>query len=318
MQLAFKRVLVTGGAGFIGSHLTQALVAQRCRVTVLDNLSSGRFDNLTELHGKIDFHRGDIRNPEDIHAAVRDCEAVFHLAALVSVPLSVENPTDSATINDMGTLNVLNAARENRVQSVVFASSSAIYGDDPKLPKQEDMIPNPLSPYAVHKLTGEYYARLFTDLYGLPATSLRFFNVFGPRQDPSSPYSGVISIFMSKAVAGQQPTIYGDGEQRRDFVYVSDVVNAMMAAASRNSAAGRSVNIGTGTAITVNRLWKTVQEKAGIELSALYTSERPGDIRDSVADILQAENLLGYKPRVSFEDGMQRTYTWYRKATETG
>ena len=318
MQVAFKRVLVTGGAGFIGSHLTQALVAQRCRVTVLDNLSTGRFDNLNELHGKIDFHRGDIRNPEDIHAAVRDCEAVFHLAALVSVPFSVENPIDSATINDMGTLNVLNAARENGVQSIVFASSSAIYGDDPQLPKQEDMTPNPLSPYAVHKLTGEYYARLFTELYGLPATSLRFFNVFGPRQDPSSPYSGVISIFMSKAVAGQQPTIYGDGEQSRDFVYVSDVVNALLIAASRNSAAGRSVNIGTGKAITVNRLWETVQERAGIELPALFASERPGDIRESVADIRQAEKLLGYKPMVSFDDGLRQTYTWYRKASETG
>lgn len=314
MSFTFKRALITGGAGFIGSHLTQALVAQRCRVTVLDNLSTGRVDNLTDLQGKIDFHRGDIRNPDDIDMAVRDCDVVFHLAALVSVPLSVESPTDSLAINDMGTLYVMNAARENGIQSVIFASSSAVYGDDPKLPKTEEMVPNPLSPYAVHKLTGEYYSRLFTDLYGLPATSLRFFNVFGPRQDPSSPYSGVISIFMSKAVSNEQPTIFGDGDQSRDFVFVSDVVDALISAATCRSAAGRAINIGTGRAVTVNRLWQTVRDMAGLDLAALYADERPGDIRDSVADIRQAEALLGFKPKITFEKGLQQTFSWYRKA----
>ena len=317
MTLGFKRALVTGGAGFIGSHLTAALVNARCRVTVLDNLSSGRIDNLSGLEGKIDIHRGDIRNPGDVKMAVDNCDVVFHLAALVSVPESVEYPLESAAINDLGTLNVMAAARDCGVRSVVFASSSAIYGDDPQLPKHERLLPCPLSPYAVHKLTGEYYARLYTDLYDVPASSLRFFNVYGPRQDPSSPYSGVISVFMSKAVAGEEPTIYGDGDQSRDFVYVADVVRAIVSAATTPAAAGRAINIGTGRAVTVNTLWQLVRDLAGVDLASRTAGPRPGDIRHSVADIRLAESLIDFSPRFELQSGLKKTFEWYRQAHQT-
>ena len=231
MNKKMKKALVTGGAGFIGSHLVDALLSDGCQVVVLDNLSTGRLSNLEHVIDKISFHKGDIRDRETLANAVKDCEVVFHQAAMVSVPRTVEDPLGSAMINEIGTLLVLEAARKHHVKRVVLASSSAVYGDDPDLPKMEKMVVKPLSPYAVQKLTGEYYANIYYDLYGLETSCLRYFNVYGPRQDPSSPYSGVISIFMSRALSQKSPVIYGDGNQYRDFIFVNDVVRANLLAA---------------------------------------------------------------------------------------
>jgi len=311
MTVSFKKALVTGGAGFIGSHLSEKLVAKGCRVTVLDNFSSGRRTNLSRVIADIELIEGDIRDFQAVERAAKECEVVFHLAAVVSVPQTVTQPLTSAMVNDLGTLHILEAARNAGSGAVVLASSSAVYGDDPGLPKRENMIPKPLSPYAVQKITGEYYARVYHDLYGIDTASLRFFNVFGPRQDPSSPYSGVISIFMSKAVAQTGPIIYGDGTQSRDFVYVSDVVRAMIGAATTKVAAGRSINVGSGTSIDINRLWRTIAGMAGISIAPRYAPPRAGDIIASVASVDTAESLLGFKTEVSLEDGLERTFRWY-------
>lgn len=311
MLVPFKRALVTGGAGFIGSHLTEALVAEGCRVVVLDNLSTGHRTNLETLPGSIELIEGDIRDFKTVQQATKGCEAVFHLAAMVSVPQTVEEPLESAAVNDMGTMHVLEAARRSGVADLVFASSSAVYGDDPCLPKREEMTPKPLSPYAVQKITGEYYARLYHSLYGINTTSLRFFNVYGPKQDPSSPYSGVISIFMSKAVRKMSPTIYGDGTQSRDFVYVADVVRALLRSASTRGASGRSVNVGTGVSIDINRLWTIIADLAGLDMKSFYAPQRPGDIVASVAAIDAAKALLGFEPKVAFEEGLGHTFRWY-------
>jgi UDP-glucose 4-epimerase len=311
MTVSFKKALVTGGAGFIGSHLSENLVAKGCRVTVLDNFSSGRRTNLSRVIADIELIEGDIRDFQTVERAAKECEVVFHLAAVVSVPQTVTQPLTSAMVNDLGTLHILEAARNAGSGAVVLASSSAVYGDDPGLPKRENMIPKPLSPYAVQKITGEYYARVYHDLYGIDTASLRFFNVFGPRQDPSSPYSGVISIFMSKAVAQTGPIIYGDGTQSRDFVYVSDVVRAMIGAATTKVAAGRSINVGSGTSIDINRLWRTIAGMAGISIAPRYAPPRAGDIIASVASVDTAESLLGFKTEVSLEDGLERTFRWY-------
>ena len=311
MTVSFKKALVTGGAGFIGSHLSENLVAKGCRVTVLDNFSSGRRTNLSRVIADIELIEGDIRDLQAVERAAKECEVVFHLAAVVSVPQTVTQPLTSAMVNDLGTLHILEAARNAGSGAVVLASSSAVYGDDPGLPKRENMIPKPLSPYAVQKITGEYYARVYHDLYGIDTASLRFFNVFGPRQDPSSPYSGVISIFMSKAVAQTGPIIYGDGTQSRDFVYVSDVVRAMIGAATTKVAAGRSINVGSGTSIDINRLWRTIAGMAGISIVPRYAPPRAGDIIASVASVDTAESLLGFKTEVSLEDGLERTFRWY-------
>ena len=317
MTVCFKKALVTGGAGFIGSHLTEDLVAKGCLVTVLDNFSSGRQANLNRVAADIELIEDDIRNLQAVERAAKGCEVIFHLAAVVSVPQTVTQPLDSAMVNDLGTLHVLEAARNAGSGSVVLASSSAVYGDDPGLPKRENMIPKPLSPYAVQKITGEYYARIYHDLYGIDTASLRFFNVFGPRQDPSSPYSGVISIFMAKAVAQTGPIIYGDGTQSRDFVYVSDVVRAMTSAASTKAAAGRSINVGTGTSIDINRLWRTIAGMAGLSIVPRYDPPRAGDIIASVASVDTAESLLGFKTEVSLEDGLERTFRWYAASRTT-
>ena len=311
MTISFKRVLVTGGAGFIGSHLTEALAAEGCRVVVLDNLSTGHRSNLESLAGSIELIEGDIRDFKTVNQATEGCEAVFHLAAMVSVPQTVEEPLESAAVNDMGTMHVLEAARRSGASDLVFASSSAVYGDDPCLPKREEMIPKPLSPYAVQKITGEYYARLYHALYGMNTTSLRFFNVYGPKQDPSSPYSGVISIFMSKAVQKMSPTVYGDGTQSRDFVYVADVVRALLKAASTRGASGRSVNVGTGVSIDINQLWTIIADLAGLDLKSDYAPQRAGDIVASVAAIDAAKDLLGFEPKVGFEEGLGHTFRWY-------
>jgi nucleoside-diphosphate-sugar epimerase len=312
MLIPFQSALVTGGAGFIGSHLVEALLAGGCRVTVLDDLSSGSERNLPAAHAALRFIRGDIRDRRAVEQAVAGCDAVFHLAAVVSVPKTTQDPIGSAEVNEIGSLNVLEAARCAGVKRFVFASSSAVYGDDPRLPKDEDMQPKPLTPYAVQKLSVEYHARVYSALYGLPSASLRFFNVFGPRQDPSSPYSGVISIFMTRALSGEPPMIHGDGCQSRDFVFVADVVQALIGAATSPSAAGRVFNVGTGRSITINALWETVAALFGSAAKPVHGPPRPGDVPQSVSAIDAAAMELGFAPRVSFEKGLEMTMAWYR------
>jgi len=316
MKSTFKRALVTGGAGFIGSHLVDALVAGGCHVTVLDNLSTGHLFNLSHVQHRITFYEGDIRDQDMLMTASKDCDVIFHQAAVVSVPQTVDNPVDSAMVNDMGTLFVLEAAKKTRVKRVVLASSCAVYGDDPEIPKHEEMKPKAQSPYAVQKLAGECYARLYFDLYGLETVSLRYFNVYGPRQDPSSPYSGVISIFMTKASAKKMPVIYGDGNQSRDFIFVKDVVKANLLAANGNKAQGKIFNIGTGRCIRINELWEKIGHLAGNRMNPEYLSGRPGDIRESVANIDQARKVLGFEPEYSFEDGLKETFEYYLTANE--
>lgn len=307
----FSKALVTGGAGFIGSHLVDALVSQGCEVTVIDDLSTGHYMNLEQVKDRISFYENDIRNQEILHKAVRDCDIIFHLAAVVSVPLTVKNPIDSAMVNDLGTLFILDAARKYHVKKVVFASSCAVYGDDPAVPKNENMNTDPKSPYAVQKLTGELYTRLYFDLYDLETVCLRYFNVYGPRQDPSSPYSGVISIFMTKASSNLAPIIYGDGKQYRDFVFVKDVVKANLLAANADKVSGKTFNIGTGKHIRINRLWEMINQLTGQNIEPEYAPPRPGDIVESVADIERAKKELGFEPSHSFENGLKETFDWY-------
>jgi nucleoside-diphosphate-sugar epimerase len=307
-----SHALVTGGAGFIGSHLVDALVANGSRVTIVDNLSTGHRRNVEQHGNKIEFVEGDIRDAGILARVTQGCEVVFHQAALVSVTQSVQDPADSCEINDLGTVRVLDAARKSGVRRVVMASSSAVYGDDPQMPKRENMQPCPLSPYAVQKLTGEYYASVFSGLYGLETVCLRYFNVFGPRQDPSSPYSGVISIFMTKAATRQVPTIYGDGSQSRDFVYVRDVVEANLLAASHPMAAGRVFNVGTGSSIRILNLWKLIGELSDVDIDPGFAPARSGDIHESLADISEIEKTLGYHPQMRLRQGLIDTLAWYR------
>lgn len=313
MQIAFKKALVTGGAGFIGSHLVEALVSDGCQVTVLDNLSSGNLKNLDSVMDRIIFYKNDIRELEMLVNAAEDCDVVFHLAAVVAVQQTIDDPVDSAMVNDIGTINVLEAARARNVRRVVLASSCAVYGDDPRLPKVESMTPMPTSPYAVHKLSAEHYARVYFNLFGLETVSLRFFNVYGPRQDPSSPYSGVISIFMAKAASNQMPVIYGDGNQSRDFVYVKDVVKANLLAASATSAAGDALNIGTGSYVRVNRLWELIASLSGLQLPPTYEPARSGDILHSVAGMDLTQSALNFNNDFTLEQGLEITFDWYRR-----
>jgi len=307
-----SHALVTGGAGFIGSHLVDELVANGCRVTVLDNLSTGHRRNIDHLEDRIDFVEGDIRDAGLLAQAVKGCDVVFHQAAVVSVSQSVLDPSHSCEVNDLGTVRVLDASRRNGVRRVVMASSSAVYGDDPRMPKTEDMAPKPLSPYAVQKLTGEFYASVFGELYGLETVCLRYFNVFGPRQDPSSPYSGVISIFMNKATAGDAPTIYGDGAQSRDFIYVKDVVRANLLAATESSAAGQVFNVGTGVIIRILDLWKLIGGLSNATIDPVFDPPRAGDIRESVSDIGRIRQALGFRPQMALRQGLIDTLAWYR------
>lgn len=317
MTLAFKSALVTGGAGFIGSHLVEALVSEGCQVTVLDNLSSGNFSNLKHLQGQFTFYQEDIRSREALTAAAENCEVIFHLAAVVSVPQTIENPLDSAAVNDMGTQFVLEAARKKKVRRMVYSSTCAVYGDDPRLPKLEDMDPHPLSPYAAQKLAAEYYARVYYDLYGLETVVLRYFNVYGPRQDPASPYSGVISIFMTKVLHNAPAVIYGDGNQSRDFIYVQDVVKANLLAATAKGAAGQVMNIGSGSSVDINQLWKLICTLGGQNLEPQYANRRPGDILQSVAGVERAAAQLGFECAVPFAKGLELTFEWYRNRQRT-
>jgi UDP-glucose 4-epimerase len=304
--------LVTGGAGFIGSHLAEHLVQEGMKVRVLDNLSTGNLENLEPFARGIEFKEGDVRDLDTLLEVVSGVDIVFHQAAEVSVPKSVEDPIETAMVNDTGTLQVLEAARRAGVKRVVFASTCAVYGDLPELPKREDMATRPLSPYAASKLNGETYACLFNDLYGLESVCLRYFNVYGPKQDPTSTYSGVISIFMNKAARGEIPNIYGDGEQYRDFVYVDDVVQANLLAAFGEVTAGAVVNVGTGNSVTINQLWKLIAKLAGVGFAPTRAPERPGDIRESIANISRAREVLGYNPKYSFLEGLERTWEWYK------
>jgi nucleoside-diphosphate-sugar epimerase len=306
-----KKCLVTGGAGFIGSNLVERLIGDGVQVRVLDNLTTGVLDNIEPFLGDIDFKQGDVRDLDALQEVMVGVEVVFHQAAVVSVPKSVEDPIEAAMVNDLGTLYVLEAARRASVRRVVFASSCAVYGDLPQLPKRENMETKPLSPYAASKLHGETYALLYRDLYGLETVCLRYFNVYGPKQDPTSPYSGVISIFMDRAVRGELPTIFGDGEQFRDFVYVADVVQANLLAANRDNIAGAVINLGTGSSVTVNSLWDNISQFAGVGGEPERVEERPGDIQESVADISRARELLAYEPLYSFEEGLKLTWEWY-------
>ncbi len=300
-------ILVTGGAGFIGSHIARALAADGERVRVLDNFSSGARANLDGITGEIELVDGDLRDPATVARAVDGCEVVYHQAAVPSVPRSVADPRTTLDAGITGTLNVLLAARDRGARRVVFASSSSVYGDTPGMPKREDMTPQPFSPYAISKLSAEQLCGVFTRLYGLETVALRYFNVFGPNQDPASEYAAVIPKFIAAVAAGGRPTIFGDGEQSRDFTYIANVVDANRCAARVPEAAGRVFNVASGRAITVNQMLAVIGELLGKPAEADHAAPRPGDIRDSLADIAAARAVLGYAPKVSFEDGMART-----------
>ena len=306
--------LITGIAGFIGSALARAILEKGEQVRGVDNLSTGRRHNLAEILRRIDYHEADILDLDAMQSACRGVDYVLHQAAIPSVPKSVLNPLASNRANVDGTVNVLVAARDAKVKRVVYAASSSAYGDTPTLPKHEDMPPNPISPYAVAKLASEYYMTLFYRCYGLETVSLRYFNIFGPRQDPSSPYSGVLAKFITQMLAGEQPTAFGDGKQSRDFTYVENAVTANLLACSApaEKVAGQVLNVATGTRIDLNETFQVLKKLIPFEGELKYGPERAGDVKHSLADISRAEKHLGYKPRVNFEDGLRLTVDWYR------
>ena len=308
-------VLVTGGAGFIGSHLAEALVSSGARVRVLDNLSTGRLENLEPISAKIDFIKGDLADEATVRRAVEGVEVAFHEAALPSVPRSVANPRETHLACVEGTFNLLLAAKEEGVRRLIYAASSSAYGDQPTLPKTELMRPEPLSPYAAAKLVGEYYCQVFTRTYKFETICLRYFNVFGPRQDPSSPYSGVVSRFMDALMKGERPVIYGDGEQTRDFTYISNAIDANMLAAEADKGIGEAINIANGEQVAINRLFELVRQIAGrSDIEPKYKAARTGDILHSLADIGRARELLGYVPSVGLTQGLQATVEWFKRA----
>jgi nucleoside-diphosphate-sugar epimerase len=308
-----ERYLVTGAAGFIGSAITRELVRRGKTVRALDNLSTGHLENLDDIIRDIEFIEGDICDARAIELACEDVDYVFHEAAIPSVPKSILNPGASHDSNVSGTVNVLIAARKKNVRRVMYASSSSVYGDTPTLPKHENMKPDPISPYAVSKLAGEMYMISFTRVYGLETVSLRYFNVFGPRQDPTSPYSGVLSVFSSKMLAGQAPTIFGDGEQSRDFTYVDNVVegNLLACHAPAELVSGRTFNIACGRAVTLNETYSLMQQLTAFAGTATYAPSRTGDIKHSLANIQRAQRCFRYQPFVAFEEGLSRTLAWY-------
>ena len=315
MPLDFSEILVTGGAGFIGSHIVDRLLDEGFKVKVVDNLSTGEMKNLAQHEGKQSFHfiEGDIRNFDLVKKEVKGVDAVFHEAALVSVPRSVENPLLSNDVNVTGTVNLLKACVDAHVKRFVFASSCSVYGDNETLPTHENLMPMPLSPYAVSKLAAENYVKIFHDVYGIETAILRYFNVYGPRQK-YGPYSGVISIFINRLLENKPPIIYGDGEQTRDFVYIEDVVEANMLALSKRNIAGEVFNISTGEAITINTLARSLRKIMGkTDLEVVYAEPRPGDIRNSYADINKARKNLGYEPTVKLDKGLNELIKWYAK-----
>ena len=307
------RYLVTGVAGFIGRSIAAALIARGETVRGIDSFITGKRENLAGLEA-MEFLGGDLADPAVCTQACEGMDIIFHEAALASVPRSVADPVATNVNCVDATLNLLVAAKAAGVRRVVYAGSSSAYGDTPTLPKREDMLPNPISPYAVAKLTGEHYMQTFTRVYGLETVSLRYFNVFGPYQDPTSHYSGVLAIFCRKMIAGEQPTIYGDGEQSRDFTYIDNVVHANLLAADApaEKVSGRMMNTATGTRITLNETFEILKDLTGFSGSPAYAAPRAGDIRDSLADIGNARELLGYEPRVDFREGLKRTVEWYR------
>ena len=308
--------LVTGGAGFIGSHLTEELVRRGQRVRVVDSLITGKRSNLEHVPG-VEFIEGDLADREICARAVEGVDFVLHQAAIPSVPRSVADPITSNRSTIDATLNMLVAARDGAVKRFVYAGSSSAYGDTPVLPKREDMRPNPLSPYALQKLVGEQYCQMFTRLYAFETVAIRYFNVFGPRQDPGSQYSGVISLFALALLEGRQPIIYGDGGQTRDFTYVSNVVDGVLRACDAPLVAGQVINLATGGCISLNELLRTMKRLLGSDIDPVYREPRPGDIRDSQADITKARELLGYAPIVALEDGLRRTLDWCRAEATT-
>lgn len=306
------RYLVTGGAGFIGSNTVDELVRRGHGVVVLDDLSTGKEENLAEIRNKITLVKGSITDIEAVQKAIQQADYVIHLAARTSVPRSVKDPLETNRINVEGTLNVLVAARDNKVKRVVFAASSSAYGETPTLPKTETIQPQPISPYGVSKYVGELYAQTFGRCYGLENVSIRYFNIFGPRQDPDSPYSGVLSRFARAILEEEQPVVYGDGEQTRDFTYVDNAVQANLLACEAPGASGGVFNIGTGGRISLNQTLEYFRRISGKKLEAKYEPPREGDIRDSQADIALAREVLGYEPTVGFEEGLEKTFEWYR------
>jgi UDP-N-acetylglucosamine/UDP-N-acetyl-alpha-D-glucosaminouronate 4-epimerase len=306
------RYVVTGGAGFIGSNTVDELVRRGHSVVVLDDLSAGKEENLAEIRNKITFIKGSITDIETVRKAMHEAEYVLHLAARTSVPRSVKDPIESNRINIDGTLNVLVAARDAKVKRVVFAASSSAYGETPTLPKVETMRPMPISPYGITKFVGELYLQVFGRCYGLENVALRYFNVFGPRQDPSSPYSGVLAKFCTAYLEEGQPVIFGDGQQTRDFTYVENAVQANLLALEAPNASGKVFNVGIGGRVSLNQVTETLAKISGNNLEVKHEPPREGDIRDSQADISQAREVLGYDPPVDFEEGLRRTFEWYR------
>ncbi len=307
--------LVTGGAGFIGSHIAAALMKDGARVRVLDDLSTGHRENIAEIGGDLDFVQGSVADEQLLNKVLDGVEVVFHEAAIPSVPRSVEAPRQTHIASVDGTFSLLVAARDKNVRRVVYAASSSAYGDQPTLPKAEQMLPDPLSPYAVAKLVGEYYCQVFTRVYGLETVSLRYFNVFGPRQDPGSQYSGVVSRFISTLLSDERPVIYGDGEQSRDFTYIDNVVAANLKAASAKDAAGKVINVANGERITLNELLAELKDLTGKQdVTAEYREPRVGDVRHSLADITLARQFLEYESKVGLREGLQRTIDWWKSS----
>jgi UDP-glucose 4-epimerase len=310
--LVLALYLVTGGAGFIGSHIVEELVRRGESVRILDNLSTGRKENLSAVLDNVDFRDGDICDPGTLREVFTGVDYVIHLAALSSVVRSIEDPVATTQVNMIGTVQVLLASREAQVKRVVMAATGAAYGDNPVLPRVETQMPDPLSPYALVKLAGEYYGKIFHRLFGLEFVALRFFNVFGPRQNPKSPYTGVMSKFITAYLSGKTPTIFGNGEQSRDFVYVANIVNGTLLACERPGVAGKVINIGTGVGTTLNQTITLLNQILNVHVTPQYGPPRLGDVQHSTADISLARAVLGYEPLVSFEEGLRRTVAWLR------